>query len=408
MFSFNKKSLFLVGIIMVFAVVFLFGIYMGYNNRPEVDKITALLNKETPPSLISEKLDFGSFWKTWNAIESKYMSSKGLDKQEMIWGATAGLVRSLEDPHSVFFPPKDAEIFESSVRGDFEGVGMEIGSKDNILTVVAPLKGTPADRAGIMAGDKIIKIDTISTVDMLTEEAVRLIRGERGTKVVLTVLREMGDQKSETLDIEITRDKITIPVLVTEQKENGIFVIELYSFSARSGDAFREALQEMTESGSSKLIIDLRGNAGGYLEMAVDITSWFLPAGEIIATELFGDGKEQFYRSKGYNIFEDLSLVILVNQGSASASEIMAGALREHGKATLVGEKTYGKGSVQELIDIDKGSSLKLTIARWLTPNGNSISENGLEPDVEIELTIEDFKEDRDPQMDKAIEILSN
>jgi len=393
---------------MVFAVVFLFGIYMGYNNRPEVDKITALLNKETPPSLISEKLDFGSFWKTWNAIESKYMSSKGLDKQEMIWGATAGLVRSLEDPHSVFFPPKDAEIFESSVRGDFEGVGMEIGSKDNILTVVAPLKGTPADRAGIMAGDKIIKIDTISTVDMLTEEAVRLIRGERGTKVVLTVLREMGDQKSETLDIEITRDKITIPVLVTEQKENGIFVIELYSFSARSGDAFREALQEMTESGSSKLIIDLRGNAGGYLEMAVDITSWFLPAGEIIATELFGDGKEQFYRSKGYNIFEDLSLVILVNQGSASASEIMAGALREHGKATLVGEKTYGKGSVQELIDIDKGSSLKLTIARWLTPNGNSISENGLEPDVEIELTIEDFKEDRDPQMDKAIEILSN
>jgi carboxyl-terminal processing protease len=402
MSNFIKKSFFWGGLTAVVIIVFIVGVYFGYNNRPEVDKITTLLNKEN--QVVLSETDFGPFWKTWNIIESKYVSNDGLDRQEMIWGAVSGLVASLGDPYSVFFPPQESEIFESSVRGDFEGVGMEIGIRDNLLTIIAPLKGTPAEKAGVKAGDKILKIDDVVTADMTIDEAVRLIRGERGTKVALSIFRE-GEK--EPFQIEIVRDVIEIPVLETEQKEGGVFVIKLYNFSARSTIAFRQALREMINSKSSKLVIDLRGNAGGYFESAVDIASWFLPMGEVVARERFGDGREYLYRSKGYNIFNNLSLAILINQGSASASEILAGALREHGKATLVGEKTYGKGSVQELISINNGSSLKLTIARWLTPEGKSISENGLDPDIEVKLTKEDIEADRDPQMEKAIEILA-
>lgn len=401
MSNFFKKSVFLGGLTAIIIAVFVGGIYLGYNNRPEAQKILNILHKD-PPATFSD-VDFESFWETWNLIESKYVSNNGLDRQKMFWGALAGLVDSLDDPYSVFFPPKEAEIFESSVRGDFEGVGMEIGMREGVLTVIAPLKGTPAERAGIRTGDQILKIDETITSDITIDEAVTFIRGERGTIVKFTIFRE-GEE--EPLEIEVERDVIEIPVIETEQKSDGVFVISLYSFSAHSTEAFREALREMIKSGGTKMIIDLRGNTGGYLEAAVDISSWFLPAGEIVAREEFGSGEEHLYRSRGYDIFENLPVVILVNQGSASASEIMAGALSEHGIATLVGEKTYGKGSVQELIDIEGGSSLKLTIARWLTPNGKSISKEGLEPDVKVEFTKEDFEAGRDPQMEKAIELL--
>ncbi|MFC1756817.1 S41 family peptidase [Patescibacteria group bacterium] len=406
MFNFIKKS-FPSGVFAAIIIaVFFAGVFLGYQNRPEVDKITSLLNKEDLMVLNNEQqFDFSSFWKTWSAVQEKYVSNDELDKQEMIWGSIAGLVASLDDPYSVFFPPKESEIFESTVRGDFEGVGMEIGARDGILTVVSPLKGTPAHRAGMKAGDKVLKIEEIFTSDLTIDEAVQLIRGERGTKVTLTVLRE---EIEEPFQVEITRDRINIPVIETSIKDGGIFVIELYSFSGKSTDSFRGALREFVGSDTNKLILDLRGNAGGYLESAIDIASWFLPIGEVVAREQFGDGEEQLYRSKGYDIFKDLPMVILVNEGSASASEIVAGALREHGKATLIGKKTYGKGSVQELIPIANGSSIKLTIARWLTPEGVSISKNGLEPDIEVEYSIEEFEAGLDPQMDKAIEVLTN
>ncbi len=402
MANFIKKSFFAGGLTAILLAVFACGIYFGYNNRPEAQKVISVLNKEDV--MISQEIDFNSFWKTWNMIESKYVSSDGVDRQEMLWGATEGLVDSLNDPYSVFFPPKEAEIFESSVRGDFSGVGMEVGMRDNILTVIAPLKNTPAYNAGIKAGDKIIKIDDTISADLEIDEAVQLIRGEKGTTIKLTVLREGNGE--EPLEIEVVRDKIEIPVLETEKKDDGVFVIRLFSFSGRSISEFRNALREMIESNSSKLVLDLRGNAGGYLEAAVDIASWFLPIGETVAREEFGDGSEELYTSKGYDIFDNLPMVILVNGGSASASEIVAGSLNEHGIATLVGKKTYGKGSVQELIPIEEGSSLKLTIARWLTPNGKSISKNGLDPDVEVDFTKEDFEAGHDPQMEKAIELL--
>ncbi len=402
LFKSFKKPVFLGFMAAIAAAIFIFGVYLGYSNRPPIDKITQLFNKEIAKP---QQVDFMPFWSAWNTVESKYVSRSSIDQQKMIWGAIEGMVKSLDDPYSVFFPPQEAQLFESSVKGEFSGIGIEIGMRDKLLTVISPLKNTPADRAGLRAGDKILKINGTSTAEMGVDEAIFLIRGERGTLVNLSIFRE-GDK--EPIEVKIIRDTIQIPVIDTEKKPGGIFMIRLYNFSEKSPDVFREALREMLSSGSDKLILDLRGNPGGYLEASVDIASWFLPAGKIVAIEDFGDNNQKDYRSRGYDIFKNLPFVILVNQGSASAAEILAGALEDHKIATLVGEKTFGKGSVQELVPVTDKTSLKITIARWLTPNGNSISEKGLVPDVEVKMTKDDFDAGRDPQMDKAIELLNN
>lgn len=400
MSNFSKKAIFLGGLTAIIIVVFVAGIYLGYNERPEAKKIMGLLGKDAPPQLA--QFDFGPFWKTWNVIETKYVAPNEINRQQMIWGAIQGLAASLGDPYSVFFPPQEAELFQTSVRGDFEGVGMEIGIKDKVLTVIAPLKNSPAAKAGIKAGDKIIKINDTLTADLTIEKAVTMIRGQKGTKVRLSVMR---DDSSDPLTFELLRDIVEIPVLDAEKKPDGVFVITLYNFSARSADEFRAALREMVASGGSRLILDLRGNPGGYLESAVDIASWFLPTGKVVTKEKLNMGEGDVFRSKGYNIFNKLPMVILIDKGSASASEILAGALQEYGVAKLVGEQSYGKGSVQQLFDITDKSSLKLTIAQWLTPNGKSISKEGLKPDIEIKLT---EKDKTDKQMEKAIEVVKS
>lgn len=395
-----KKAAYILAIVVLVIGVFAAGVFFGYSQRPAVERVHNLINKDSGKP---QSVDFSAFWEAWNAIDSKFVSNDGLDTQKRVWGAIEGMVKSLGDPYSVFFPPQEAKMFNEDIQGNFGGVGMEIGVRNGVLTVIAPLKDTPAYRAGIKTGDKIVKIDGKSSSDMMADEAVRRIRGKKGTEVKLTLLREGGDKP---LEIKITRDIIKVPSLKTESKKDGIFVISLYLFSANSANDFRDALREFVSSKKTKLILDLRGNPGGYLSASVDIASWFLPLGKVVAREKFSDGKEVLYRSKGYDIFKKLPMVILVDKGSASASEILAGALSEHGVATLVGEKTYGKGSVQELIPITDKTSLKLTIARWLTPNGISISKQGLEPDIKVPYTNKDFKEDRDPQMEKAVEIL--
>lgn len=396
-----KKAAFLGAMAAIVAAVFVIGVYFGYSNRPPADRITGLLNKEAEKP---QQLDFSPFWTAWNAVSDKYVARSAVDRQKLIWGAIEGMVSALGDPYSVFFPPKEAQLFESSVKGEFSGVGMELGVRDRVLTVIAPLKNTPAFRAGLKAGDKILKINATSTENMAVDEAIFLIRGERGTPVEFTIARE-GEK--EPLVIKVIRDIIQIPVIDTEKKPGGIFIIRLYNFSENSPSAFRDALREMMESGSSKLILDLRGNPGGYLEASVDMASWFLPAGKIVAREDFGNHEQKDYRSRGYDIFKNLPFVVLVNQGSASAAEILAGALRDNKVALLVGEKTFGKGSVQELIPVTGNTSLKITIARWLTPNGVSISEKGLSPDVEVKMTQDDLAAGRDLQLEKAVEILN-
>lgn len=397
---------------------FAIGFYLGVKT-PAESKISGILNTTPQIGTDREEIDFSEFWHAWNIAEGKFVDIDKVKRKEMVYGAISGMVKSLGDPYTVFFPPEENKIFKSDIRGEFEGVGMEIAIRREALIVVAPLKGTPAESAGIKAGDKILKIDERITSDLTVEKAVRLIRGPKGTKVKLTILRNSED---ETHIVEITRDVIKIPVVDTETKiasaQDGeskakdlgdIFIIKLYNFSENSPGKFRDALREMIEKGRSKLIIDLRNNPGGYLEAAVDIASWFLPQGEVVVQEDFGGKSEKtLHRSRGYYVFKNTPLVILVNQGSASASEILAGALRDHGIAKLIGESTFGKASVQELVPLTAETSLKVTIAKWLTPKGQSISEGGLTPDIEIKPTKEDADAGRDTVMEKVVEILKS
>lgn len=396
-----------VAVILVAIIFFSFGYYKGKDESSVLISSSEVTNKTLGQPL---GVDFAPFWKAWSVLDDKFVpsstSTETVTNQDKVWGAIQGLASSYGDPYTVFFPPVQSELFESDVRGNFEGVGMEVVSQDGILTVVAPLKGSPAEKAGILSGDKIISIDDKSTANLSTDEAVKYIRGPKGTTVRLTVFRE---GETEPRVIKVTRDVIDIPTINTKDLGNGIFKIDLYNFSATSPNLFRRALREFVESGDNKLILDLRGNPGGYLEAAIDMASWFLPSGKVVVRENFGEGKEEtIYRSKGYDVFSDkLKFVILVDEGSASASEILAGALSEHGKAILVGEKTFGKGSVQELVNITADTSLKVTIARWLTPNGLSISKQGITPEYVIKRTQEDRAANRDPQLQKAIEILN-
>jgi carboxyl-terminal processing protease len=354
-------------------------------------------------------VDMGEFWRVWELLDSKFVkstSTEPLSDTEKLEGAISGLVDAFGDPYTIYLPPADAEIFESDIAGNFQGVGMEIGIQDDVLTVIAPLPETPAEKAGVRAGDKLVKIDEQVTDGMNVDEAVKKIRGEKGTTVKLTVFREGA---TELLEIPVVRDVINIPTSKVEQRD-GVFIVRLYNFSALSEARMQEALREFMKSGGTKLVIDLRGNPGGYLQSAVNIASYFLPMGKPIVRESYGgDRQEDVYRSQGRDLhqYRDFETIVLVDGGSASASEILAGALQEHGVAKLVGAKTFGKGSVQELVELESGASLKVTIARWLTPNGNSISQTGIEPDVAVPITDEDRTKGIDPQLEKAIEMLN-
>ncbi len=402
----NKKIL---GIGLIFiSIFFCLGYFFGQRSLSQTLRASNVYNKDIGSS---DLIDFEPFWKTWNLINEKYMptgiaTSTKVDDQKKVYGAIAGLVSSLGDPYTVFFPPTESKQFKDEISGSFEGVGMEVDIKAGKLTVIAPLKDTPAYKAGIKSGDQIVFIDGKPTENLKTEEAISMIKGKKGTEVVFTIKR---DGVKDDLKISVIRDVISIPVIDTEMK-SGVFIIRLYSFSATSPDLFREALRKFMESGSSKLILDLRGNPGGYLEAAVDMASWFLPVGKVVVKEESKDlALNEEFRSRGYDIFNsNLKMAILVDSGSASASEILAGALREHNKAKLVGVKTYGKGSVQELLKVTDDTSVKITVAKWLTPNGHSLSEGGLVPDVEVKFDLEKFKKDKyDNQLQEAINLLN-
>ena len=391
-------------VVLLVALFFVFGLYLGFNQRPEIEKVIGISNKNNPSDI---KADFGPFWKTWNTLNEKYPDASKISDQQKVFGAISGLVNSLNDPYTTFFGPEEKKAFEEDIAGSFSGVGMEVGIKDKILTVISPLKDTPAYKAGMKAGDKILKIDQTMTSNISVEEAIKLMRGDKGTEVLLTVLREGEDKPRE---VKIIRDIINIPTLDTELRPDGIFVIKLYSFSASSAQLFKDALVKFENAKTDKLVLDLRGNPGGYLDAAVSMASWFLPSGKMVLIEDYGNNtKQKIYRSEGYNVFsKKLKFVILIDEGSASASEILAGAMQDNKIAKLVGEQSYGKGSVQEVVDITPDSILKVTIAKWLTPNGTSISEKGLTPDYKVSITADDIKNNKDPQLDKAVELLNS
>ncbi len=404
---FTRRNSIALGMVLVVVIAFGTGAFYG-STRAASSSMSSLAQSSVP---VDEKINFDPFWKAWDVLNKKFVSSHKTDvkPQDKVWGAIEGLASSYGDPYTVFMPPEEAKLFETEISGNFEGVGMEIDIRDSIITVVSPLKGSPAEKAGVRSGDKVLKIDDKVTTGLKVEEAVKLIRGKKGTTVHLTILRE-GIRAP--LEINIVRDVIKFPTLDSELRPDGIYVIKLYNFSAISPQLFEEAINKfraLQEQGkSNRLVLDLRGNPGGFLNAAQEMASFFLPKDAIVVREDYGgNSPEDSLRSYGYNVFpSSVKMVILINGGSASASEILAGALSEHGVATLVGEKSFGKGSVQELVKITSDTSLKVTIARWLTPKGNSISEKGIMPDVVVKMTPEDFEKKKDPQMDKAVEIL--
>ncbi len=388
-------------LLLVFGIVlFLCGVYVGYENRPAMAKVVNLVSKEPPESIV-EKTDFNLFWKAWETVQSKLPDADKTTSSERMYGAIHGLLASFGDPYTTFFPPKENEEFATQILGEFSGVGIEVDEKDGILTVVAPLKGTPAEKAGVEPGDAIIKIDERLTTDISIDEAVDLIRGKEGTAVSLTIGRE-GEKAPRVFTL--MRTKIVIPTVDTEQ-QGDVFIISLYNFSAHAVEEFHGAFRQYRASGSHKLVLDLRGNPGGYLDAAVDIASIFLSEGKVVVKEIGKTPQDvTTHVSRGTPLFGDGdALVILVDKGSASASEILAGALSEYGVGTLMGTQTFGKGSVQELIPLDGQTSLKVTVAKWYTPKGISISDNGLTPQVEAK---QDQDKEGDEQLQKAIELL--
>ncbi|TSC74921.1 MAG: hypothetical protein G01um101433_973 [Parcubacteria group bacterium Gr01-1014_33] len=391
--------------LVVIGASFFAGARYGYQNRPGVEKVMGILGKEPNPQTKLKEADFNLFWDVWSKVEDKFVDKAKIDREKLVYGAISGMVRALGDPYSEFLPPAETKQFQQDIKGSFGGIGAEIGIRKSMLTIIAPLKGSPAEKIGLKAGDKIIKIDDKVSADLPLDEAVRLIRGETGTKVRLTIMRDSFEKPKE---FTITRDIIKIQILETEQKPDGIFVIKLHHFTENAGSEFRKAVEEFYRSKSKKIILDLRNNPGGFLTVSVDIASWFIRSGEVVARERYADGSEDSYRSSGYRLFENIPLVVLVNEGSASASEIVAGALRDAKGIKLVGAKTFGKGSVQEVLNLARNSSLKVTIAKWLTPKGIEINGKGLEPDVEVKIPEKpkEGEEDRDWIMEKGIEVL--
>ncbi len=382
----------------VFAVGFLVGGALNSNAKAQTGSGDVFLN--TPLfSLVKDTIDNKFvFWKSSSTLPST---------KELEYGMIKGYVESYKDPYTVFFPPVEAKSFAQTVKGSFGGVGMTVGMKDGNIVVIAPLKDSPAMKAGIKAGDIITAVDGKNMLGKNSEEAVVLIRGELDTSVTLTVLHI--DAKA-TVDIKIIRKEIKIPTLDIEKKDN-IFIIKLYNFSSESPELFRKALNEFVSGKYTRLIIDVRGNPGGYLEAAVNMSSYFLKDGQVVVSERQGKNESVVnHRSTGITgVPAGVKVVVLVDGGSASASEILAGALKDHGIAKVVGLKSFGKGSVQQLVDLPDGSSLKVTIAKWFTPNGVNISENGIKPDFEVAVattTPKGFKGTYDAQLLKAVEVV--
>jgi carboxyl-terminal processing protease len=382
----------------IFISGFLIGSGFGSNAYAETE--SEIISLDTPLfRTIKDNLDKKFvFWKSSSTLPTS---------KELEYGMIAGYVASFKDPYTVFFPPKEAKSFAENVKGSFGGVGMNVGMKDGNIVVIAPLKDSPAMKAGIKAGDIITAVDGKNVLGLSSEEVVTYIRGELNTPVTITVLHA-GSNK--TVDIKIIRKEIKIPTLDTEKKD-GVFVIKLYNFSAESPDLFRNAIQEFVSSGYKRLVVDLRGNPGGYLEASVNMASYFLKDGQIVVSERKGKDEVALnHRSTGIKALPaGIKVVVLVDGGSASASEILAGALKDHGIAKIVGVKTFGKGSVQELVELADGSSLKVTVAKWFTPNGVNISESGILPDIEAQIattTPKGYKGVYDSQMLKAIDVV--
>ncbi len=389
--------IFVIVLISAFSLGVLVGSLSDYSGGGKV------LGRGDKPAFLLKDVDFDLYWQVWDIIKNKFFYKDRIVDTKLFYGSLAGMVAALDDPYSVFLDPQITEQFTEELSGSFEGIGAEIAIKKDRLTVIAPLPGSPAERAGLKAGDKILAIDGVDTLGMSLDQAVNLIRGEKGTEVKLLIQRN----SDEPIEIAITRDKIEIISVRWNKILDNSAYIQVSYFNEDTGDDFRQAIREILSQRPQALVVDLRNNPGGFLDVAVDMLGFWI-GDDVAVQEKFSDGRVIPYNSNNKPVLKDIPTYILVNNGSASAAEIVAGALQDYGLATIVGEKTFGKGSVQDFIELDDGSAIKITVAQWLTPKGKTIEEVGIEPDVFVELTREDFDEDRDPQLDKVKELIQS
>ena len=399
----KQKILLVIVIIVVLAVMLGGGFSLGFKVGQETPKTIVVRSVSNLGEGKPADADFGTFWQAWQIINDNYLRNKDVTTVAKLHGAIKGLVGSLNDPYSEFFNPDDGKKFEQDVQGNFGGIGTELGVKKNQLVIVAPLKDTPASRAGILAGDQILKINSSSTDGITIEKAVSLIRGPEGTEVILTIFREGW---SKTKDFKMVRANIVVPTLEVETVNDHITHLSLHGFNGNAEPLFYQAMLKELRNGSRGLILDLRNDPGGFLEVAVNLAGWFLPKGSLVVSEAGTVKPSQDFRAVGNAMLVNFPVVALVNGGSASAAEILAGALRDVRHIKLVGETSFGKGTVQELQHLRDGSSIKVTVAHWVLPSGQILENGGLKPDVEVKLTDEDIANKKDPQLNKAIEVL--
>ncbi len=361
----------------------------------------------TSNSKAPDQIDFHTFWQVWHKLENDYVDPKAINYQKMTYGSIEGLAQSLGDPYTRYFPPADNKVAEEDLNGSFYGVGIELGYKDGTLAVITPLENSPAQKAGLKAGDLIMHLQDKTknldedTAGMSLRDAVKKIRGEKGVPITFKIARE-GEKK--LLDITIVRDKIIVPSLkleFTKVKGHKIAHLSLYQFGGRTKSEWLTKVKEIKRAKAEALVLDLRNNPGGYLDGAIFIASEFLPKGIIVKQA--GRYQTKTYQVNRHGQLLDIPLAVLINKGSASASEITAGALQVNHRATIIGQQSFGKGTVQEVADFPDGSSLHVTIAKWLLPDGRWIGDGGIKPDIQIK---DNPQTKQDEVLDKAYERL--
>lgn len=383
-----------------------FGYMLGSSFGASDTSETRLVDKDNQHLAIERSVDMNTFWEVWEVVNKEFVYEERIDDTEArANGAIRGALSALDDPYTLFMDAEESTSFDQNLGGEIEGIGAEVTTKNGLITVVSPLKGSPAFNAGILPGDIIATIDKESTHNMHLGQAVNKIRGKRGTKVMLEILRGGED---ELLNFEITRDKVHFDSVKWEMKEGGIAHIELIQFDDNTRALLNSAINEILLENPKGLILDVRNNSGGYLDGAVDVLSEFTDERKTAVVIKSRDGSSnQILKTSGNSRLESIPMVVLLNEGSASASEIVAGALKDWDRAKLFGQKSFGKGSVQELRPLKDGATLRITIAKWYTPKDVNIDKAGIMPDYIVELTKENHNADTDPQMDCAIEFLT-
>lgn len=401
----NRKSFNnVLGLGILLVCVFTLGIFVGRNYNVSSSSFSLSSTKQ---------LDMTMFWKVFDIAKSDYVDEDSMDEEGLVYGAIKGMLDSLGDPATVFLTPEETEEFNSATEGKyFEGIGAELGYYDGRVVVVTPLEGSPAKEAGIRPGDYIVKVDDYEvTLKDTVYDIVAKIRGDSGTEVVITILHR-GD--TEVTDMKIVRREITVPSMTLEYvgKDSEVALLKVSRFTESTYSDWTkiwdEKVNEIVSKGKKKVILDLRGNPGGYFDSAIYAADDFLDKGFVISKHRDARGNIKDYNSSRGGKLLDVELVVLVNTGSASASEILSGALQSASRAKIIGEDTFGKGTAQKIYDLSDGSTLHLTVMKWLLPDGRQIDkDNAVKPDYEVSLTEEDFKQGLDPQLNKALEIIS-